>query len=160
MKIKCTSKNISKARMKLKMSSTFKKTTMLAKIKHSEIKKNVFTFKIMNFSRATIKATSSQMFKVNLFSCKSFCTNAHKKCEEYLIKNENIKNNIIDFKSVTNIFIKLYNMKSDKKIIIRNDTPYVLLKYNENKIVDIEQFRKMKVEDLIDDQLFYSLSCL
>lgn len=160
MKMKCTSRNIEKARMKVTISSSFKKTKMLVKIKHADIKKNIFTFKLINFSKDIMKATSSQKFKTILFPCKSYCTNAHKKCEEYLINNLDMKKNILEFKSVAETFVKLYNMKNDKKIIFKNDNAYLILKYNEKRIKNIDYFRAMKVEEVIDDQLFYSLSCL
>lgn len=160
MKMKCTSRNISKLKMPVKFKSGFSKTTMLARIKHSEFIKNIFSFKLSKFQKTNMSCKSGHMFNVKAYSCKSLNTNAYTKASEYSINNKVILDNLIDFRNAAESFVKLFNMSGGKKLISKNDNPFLILQYHQQKIESIEQFRKMKIEEVITDELFYALTCL
>ncbi|MGL4449588.1 MAG: hypothetical protein ACRCTZ_00180 [Sarcina sp.] len=160
MKMKCTSRNIGKLKMPIKFKSGFSKVTMLARIKHSEFIKNIFSFKLSRFQTVKMNCKSGQMFKITSYNCKSLNTNAYTKAAEYLIDSPVILEDVITFRNTANSFVKLFNMSGGRKLINKNDNPFLILQFHQNNIKSIEQFRKMKLEDVITDELFYALTCL
>lgn len=160
MKMKCTSRNIGKLKMPVKFKSGFSKVTMLARIKHADFIKNVFTFKLSNFRKAKMNCKSGQMFKIYKFNCKSLNTNAYTKASEYSIDNQIILEELITFRNMANSFVKLFNMSGGKKLINKLDNPFLILQYHQNTITSLDQFRRMKVDEVITDELFYALTCL
>lgn len=160
MKMKCTSLNVEKIRMPVKFKSGFTKTTMLARIKHSEFTRNSFIHTFSTSKVVKMKATSGQSYKRIKLSCVSLNSDAYTKADEYLIKNKIILNNIIDFRNIANSFVKLFNMSGSRKLISKVDNPYLILQYHQENIKSFDQFRQMKVSDVITEELFFALTCL
>ncbi|MGL5718660.1 MAG: hypothetical protein ACRCX2_36990 [Paraclostridium sp.] len=161
MKMKCTSSNVSKTRMKINFGYNFQTTKMVCKLKHPNIKRNFFKYELTKTNRSSIKCTSKPKFKITTFKCLSLNTNAHVKMQEYKIENEFISKDILSFRDVAKIYIEVYNGKNlGKQIVIKSDSPYLVLKFHEKNIKSLDEFMKRKVQDVITDKLFFSLSCL
>ncbi|MGL5315212.1 MAG: hypothetical protein ACRC92_18295 [Peptostreptococcaceae bacterium] len=159
--MKCTSRNVRKTRMKLTIGSSFNETKMPGKIRFPGLKINVFKYTLYKEFKASMKATSGQKFKSIKLKCTSLNTNAHKKVSEYNILNNVISRDILTFRDTALIFIKLHNSKNKSKFIdVKNDSAYLVLKYNEKKITSLDKFRSMKIEEVITNELFFSLVSL
>ena len=158
--MKCTSLNVEKVRMVVRFKSGFSKTTMLARLKHSEFIRNSFIYTFSTANVVKMKATSGQSCKHIKLSCVSLNSNAYTKANEYLIKNKIILNNMISFRNIANSFVKLFNMNGSRKLISKADNPYLILQYHQDKIKSFDQFRQMKVSDVITEELFFALTCL
>ncbi|MGL5719066.1 MAG: hypothetical protein ACRCX2_39055 [Paraclostridium sp.] len=159
--IKCTSSNVSKTRMKITFGYNFQSIKMPCKLKHPNILRNFFSYKFAEVSYTRLKCASGQKYKTDTFKCKSLNTNAHVKFREYKIDNAVIEGDILAFRNIANIFLDIYNGKNyGKTITKKSDSAFVVLKFHEKNIKTAEQFMKMKVQDVITDKLFFSLSCL
>ncbi|MGL4987691.1 MAG: hypothetical protein ACRC5F_00350 [Cetobacterium sp.] len=159
--IKCTSCNVSKARLKVNFGYSFQTTKLPCKMRHPDIKRNFFVHELSKISRGNISCKSMRRTKQERYKCTSFNTRAHKKIDEYRIENELIRKEIINFRKIAGVFLNLYNGKNyGKTIDIKSDSVYIVLKFHEKKIKSIEQFMNMKVKEVIPDELFFSLSCL
>lgn len=77
---------------------------------------------------------------------------------KYEITNKYLIDNIAEYYRVTKVLIDLLNKKyGDKeqfKIEINHDVVFNILKYNENKLNDLEKYKKEKVENIFDEKLF------
>ena len=159
--MKCTSRNSRKTRMKVNFGHSFKTTTIPGKVRHPSFTKNVFKFTLSKLSVAKLKATSGPKFSSCTYKCTSLKSNANKKVIEYKIENEVIAKDILSFRDVANVFIKMFNSKNNgKRIDVKNDSPYLILKYHEKNIKTISMFRSMKLDDVINDKVFFALSYL
>lgn len=159
--MKCTSRNTRKTRMKVTFGYGFKTTTMPGKLRHPSFTQNVFVNKLSVICRDSISAISGPKFSSSNYPCTSFQTNAMKKIDEYRIENTSIINDILEFRKVALIFIKMHNSKNQGKYIdVKNDTGYLLLKCHDETITSLQMFREMKLEDVITDKVFFTLACL
>lgn len=156
MRMKCTTVIIHKTRIRFSLNQGFHESRFSAKIEGAIFRRNSFLFKFSTLQKIRFNCRSSNLYTKNRFSCRSFNTNSHKKIKEYSIKNNEIVENIVDFKRIAAIFINMYNLKKQENIIVdKPDNPYIMLQYNQDKIYSLDSFKAMKIEDLIDEELLF-----
>lgn len=147
-----------KYRTNISLNSSFFKKTKIIKINNTNYLKDRTIFKITKNIKEihSLKTLNSMNYnKMNILINHTIFNFYTKK---YNLKNKYVISNISEIYRLTKSFIKMFNLKyiSDipNEIRVNHDTVFTIIKYNENKINDIEKYKNEKVENIFDEELF------
>lgn len=80
---------------------------------------------------------------------------------KYKISNKYIILNVEDFYLISKYFVKVWNNKNykdaDNLIHLNHDSIFYILKYHEDKLYSLEEFKGNKLDDIFNRDLVYQL---
>lgn len=126
----------------------------IIRINNCKYLKKYFDFKLIPYKTKSISLITNSLNKCHKFDflIKHSIFNFYIK--KYKIQNKYVIENIEEIYRLTKVFVQLFNQKYSIKydILISNnhDVIFTIILYNENKITDIEKYKKEKVENIFN----------
>lgn len=147
-----------KDRIKFSIDYVFDIKRKLLKINNSIYLKDRTIFPITRFLKETHNLKTTNIMSEHRLPILINHTIFEFYINKYEIKNKYLIKNISEFYRLTKSFIKIFNIKYMKElsneIEINHDTVFSILKYNESKLKDVEEYKKEKVENIFDEKIF------
>ncbi|MGL5718446.1 MAG: hypothetical protein ACRCX2_35910 [Paraclostridium sp.] len=144
-----------KSKIPVFSSSFFKKNTFKIKFKNTVLVKCSNVNKLVDANLEILNCKSNNFFKTSFFNNKIRHSKDGKMLVEFKINNNLIIENITEFKKIASVFFELFNQKNEMNISRNDENLFHLLKKVDNKIVSLNQFRAMKLEEIFDEEFVY-----
>lgn len=152
---------IVKDRKNFKVNYNFKSLRRKISLKNSvyDVEKNNFSLVNNKIAKISLKTTNKNvgeylpiLIKHTIFD---FYIKKYKIDNLYLIKN------VEEYYRLTKVFLNMFNQKYGNvynfEIDVNHDTVFSVIKYNENKLNDVEKYKSEKIDNIFDDELFHTL---
>ena len=149
---------IKKNKLKINIKYNFSSQEKKIKINNCIYDCDVQKYKLIPFVCKTIKLRTENKnhYTNNIFLIKHSVLPYYS--SEYKIKNSYLLSNIEEFYRITKVYLIMFNQELSKKyeseININHDVIFTILKFHENKLLNIEEYKKKKFNEIINEEVY------